>query len=391
MTSVRRSLRLNTDYQKLWFGNAISNLGDGISFVAVPLLAVSLTNSPVLIAGLSLAYSLPRLVIVLLSGALVDRLDRQKLMYLGNVGRAVAMGSLGVATLLDASSMYLLYAVFVLLGLLETVADNAAFAILPAVVDKDRLERANSQIAGTQLVADEFVGPPLGGLLFAVSPALPILVDAASFAVAAGVFLLLAGNFRSHIAVPENRLSIRGDIGVGFGWLRANRFVAALTVLFTLTNLAYMIPFSILVLFAQERLGLSDAGYGLVLAGSALGGLLGSWLAGRIRRAIGYSATVCGALAIGSASYLALAVTVDAVLAGILLAAYIFYTVLSGVVISSILQRLIPDNLRGRVSSVNRLFGLLGLAAGALLGGVLSQLCFSGSRVRSGSLEASSA
>lgn len=371
VTAVQRTFRLTTDYRKLWLGNAVSNLGDGISFVAVPLLAASLTDNPVLVAGLSVAYSLPRLVVVLLSGALVDRLDRQKLMFRGNIGRAAAMGALGVATLSGASSIYLLYAVFVVLGLLETVADNAAFAILPSVVDKDRLDRANSQIAGTQLVADEFVGPPIGGFLFAVTAALPLLVDAASFAVAAGIFLLLRGNFRSHIAPPEDRLSIRGDIGVGFRWLRQNRFVAALTVLFGLTNLAYMIPFSILVLFARDRLGLSGAGYGLVLSVSAVGGLVGSWLAPRIRRTFGYSATASGALAIGAVSYLVLAVTTNVVLAAVMLATYIFYTVLLGVAISSLMQRLIPDALRGRVSSVNRLFGLVGLTVGALLGGVL--------------------
>jgi MFS family permease len=343
-----------TDYRRLWVGNTISNLGDGVSFIAVPLLATTLTDNPVLVAGLSVAYTVPRLLVSLLSGALVDRLDRRRLMYFGNFGRAAAMGTLGVAAAFGVADITLLYAVFVVLGLLETVADNAAFAILPTVVEREDLERANGQIAGAQLVADEFIGPPLGGFLFAVAVALPILFDAASFAIAAVIFLSLRGDFASHIAAETKKVSIRQDIGVGVRWLARHRFLRSMTVMFTLTNLAYSIPFSILVLFAREQLDLSEVGYGILLSVSAIGGLLGSWLAARIRRLMGFTWTICGALLVGAASFLVIAATSNPIVAGIALAAYIFQTVVWNIVAASVSQRLIPDELRGRVGSVNR-------------------------------------
>lgn len=362
---------LGTDYRKLWVGNAISNLGDGVTFVAIPLLAAMLTKDPIMVAGLSTAYTLPRLFAALFSGALVDRLDRRYLMYAGNFGRAAVMGMLGLCVVLDFAGIWLLYIVFIVMGLLETVTDSSAFSILPSVVKDEDLEKANSQLTTAQLVNDEFVGPPLGGLLFGLGAALPIFFDAASFAVAGLCFLALRGSFGGHVKPAEERGSIRRDIKEGVAWLMGRRLLRGLTVMFAFTNLAYMIPWSVLVLFAQQRLQLSEVEYGLMLAVSALGGLLGTALAPKIRRRLGLAWSVCGSLLVGAVSYLVMAVSSSAVLVAVMLAAYIFYTVVWGVAVASTAQRLVPDELRGRAGSVNRLMGLLGMAAGSLLGGVI--------------------
>lgn len=364
--------KLLTDYQRLWTSNAVSNLGDGVSFIALPLLAASLTNDPGLIAGLSIARMIPRLLFALVSGALVDRLDRQRLMYMGNFCRALAMGALGLATAVHIAGIVLLYIVFVALGSIETVADTAAFAILPAVVPRAKLDQANAQITSTQLVADEFVGPPVGGILFAAAAALPILLDATSFLFAAAVFLSLQGNFAGHIDTTQSRASMAHDILAGLHWLVRHRFLRTLSLMFILTNVAYNATFSIMVLYARKNLDLSGFGYGLLLSASALGGLVGSWAAARLRRTIGFRRTICGALLVGGAAYLVMASTHNPFIAGAALAAYIFYAVVWNVCEASATQRLIPDHLRGRVAGANGILGILGLMAGALLGGAIA-------------------
>ena len=177
-----RTRGLGPDFAKLWTANAVSNLGDGVTLVAGPLLAATLTRDPRLVAGLAVAQRLPWLLFSLVSGALVDRLDRRRLMVRVDAARCLAVGGLGVAVLADAATLPLLYAVFFALGTAETLFDNAAVSILPAVVPKDRLARANGRLLGAQMVANELVAPPLGGLLFATAAAVPFLLDAGTFA-----------------------------------------------------------------------------------------------------------------------------------------------------------------------------------------------------------------
>ena len=360
------------EYRKLWMGSAISNLGDGVTFIAGPLLAATITHNPLLIAGLSFSYTVPRLLVAVISSAVVDRMDRRFLLYSTNFGRAACMGVLSVAVSAGFATMSLLYAVFVALGLLETVADNTGFAVLPSIVPKEYLDKANRQLTAAQLVADEFVGPPLGGFLFGVAAALPILLDAASFAAAALSFFGLRGNFRTHLAARQAQSSIRRDIIEGGRWLAQHRLLRSLSIMSALTNLCYMIPFSILVLFARDVLHLSDTGYGLVLAGSAVDGLAGSVIAGKARRKLGRGWTISGSLLVGAASYLVIALTSSAILVGFMLALYIFHSVVWSLTVTSLRQVLVPDELCGRISGVNKLLALVGLSLRSLLGGVLA-------------------
>jgi predicted MFS family arabinose efflux permease len=158
----------------------------------------------------------------------------------------------------------------------------------------------------------------------------------------------------------------------GAGWLAHHRIVGGLALIGGLTSIGYMLPFSILVLFAQRQLGLGDAGYGAILAVSALGGLVGSFVTATVRARFGYRWTIVASLALGSASLFALAFTANGVIAAVLLAAYILHAVVWGICATTLRQRLVPDQLRGRVNAASRVLGLLGLAVGSALGGVLA-------------------
>ena len=356
-------------FRRLWASNAASNLGDGISFVAIPLLATALTSDPLLVAGTTIVHSAVRLLVVLPVGAFVDRWDRRRVLWLSNVGRGVLLAVLALAVASGAGSIGVLYLVLALIGVLETAADNAALSILPALVDSDELDRANSRISGTQLVADEFVGPPLGGLLFAFAAAVPLAVTGGLYAAAGLVLLSLRGSFRAE-RTNEDAANVASGIADGVAWLRQHRPLRVLAVVGALASVGYMVPFSILVLFARDTLGLDPAGYGVLLSVSAVGGLLGAAAAPALRRRVGYATTVTGSLMLGAAMLAAISLTTTPWVVGLCLAAYILHVVIWGICVNSLRQRLVPDALRGRVNAVFKLLGLIGLTVGALLGGV---------------------
>ncbi|CAB4917410.1 unannotated protein [freshwater metagenome] len=214
---LRSRSSLGRDFRWLWSGNAAGNLGDGVAFVAIPLVATSLTTNPTSIAGLALTYSAARMLLVVPVGVVVDRVDRRLLMWLPNVLRGLILVALSLAFAVGLESLPLLYAAFALVGVMEIAADNAAISVLPDLVGPDDLDRANGRIATAQLVADEFVGPPLGGFLFALAVATPLAATGALYAAAGLMFLAIPRQTRPAAApgAADRRASIWRDAAAG--------------------------------------------------------------------------------------------------------------------------------------------------------------------------------
>ena len=206
--------RLGGRFRLLWAATGASNLGDGVGLVALPLLAASLTRDPLQIAAVAAAQRLPWLLFVLISGVTIDRTDRRQLQQVANVGRALVLAALGGVVWFGWASIPLLLGIALLLGVAETLADTAAVALLPAVVPRDRLEQANGRLYTTQTVANEFIGPPVGGGLFALTAAAPLLLVAGCYGLAATLVSLLRGSFQPASREPW---SLRlGDGGAEF-------------------------------------------------------------------------------------------------------------------------------------------------------------------------------
>jgi MFS family permease len=356
----------------LWTANAVSNLGDGVTLVAGPLLAASLTRDPRLVAGLAVAQRLPWLLFSLVSGALVDRLDRRWVMVRVDAVRAVVIGLLGVAVLAGVATLPLLYAVFFALGTAETLFDNAAVSILPAVVSKDQLARANGRLLGAQMVANELAGPPLGGLLFATAAAVPFLLDAGSFAAAAALVAAMGGRFRVERPSGAAPTTLRSEIAEAVRWLARHRLLRILAVAIALMNLTLSATVSISVLYAQERLGLGSVGYGLLLSSLAVGGISASLVAERVIGWLGPATTMRLGLVIESSTHLVLALARSPYLVGAVFALFGFHAMTWSVISVSLRQELIPSRLLGRVNSAYAVFGFGSLSLGAVAGGVLA-------------------
>lgn len=355
----------------LWGANGLSNLSDGLAFVSMPLLVTSLTDDPRWVAGLPMLYAVVRLVVALPVGVYVDRFDRRSLLVVANVLRGVVLLGLAVTIQSGVGSLAVLYAVMAVVGALESIGDSAGVAVLPSLVRRNDLDRANSRVAAAQLVADEFVGPPLGGVLFAMAVVAPVYAMAGLWA-AAGALALALPRMPRHRAGDAPTTSVYAEAREGVMWLARHRVVGSLAAISGLASVGYMLPFSVLVLFAQQRLGLGGAGYGALLAFSALGGLLGSFLAPRTCSRLGYRWTIAASLTLGALILAGLTVTTQAWLAGLLLALYILHAVVWNICSVSLRQRLVPDEMLGRVGAAARVVSLIGLAVGAVLGGLLA-------------------
>lgn len=367
---------LGGDFRWLWSGNAAGNLADGVAFVAIPLVATSLTTNPTMIAGLALVYSAVRILLVVPVGVVVDRMDRRLLLWLPNVLRGLILLALSLAFAVGAESLVLLYIAFALVGVMEITADNAAIAVLPDLVEPNDLDRANGRIATAQLIADEFVGPPFGGFLFALAVAAPLAATGALYAAAGLVFLAIPRQprpARTDEAVGK-RPSMWRDAAAGASWVRSQRLLLGLAITGGLASVAYMMTFSIIVLYATDTLGVSPTGYGVILAVSSLGGLLASFSAAKMRQVVGYRLLVPGALALGAITMLGLFFTTSPYVAALLLAVYIFHATTWSICVVSLRQRLVPDDMRGRQNSLFKLSGLIGLVVGAAIAGPIASV-----------------
>lgn len=366
------SARMGADFTRLWTASAVSNIGDGVTMVAGPLLVASITTDPALVAGAVFVQQLPWLLFSLISGAYVDRLDRRRLIVVVNLFRAVALAALTAAVATDTVTVAVIYTVFFLLGTGETLADTAFGAFLPAIVAPDRLTVANTRLSATFTIVNQFAAKPLGAWLFVIAAAAPFGVNALTFAVAAALVAKIRP-VPAPVSGPH-RTQLRADIAEGVRWLWGHRLLRTLAVSMGLANVAFCAAFAVFVLYTRERLGLSDVGYGFLLITFAVGGLLGTTVAAWLQKAFGTTAVLRAGLIIEVVTHATLATTTTPLLAAAILIIFGIHTMVWGVIVVTMRQRVVPPRLLGRVASVYSLLDLGGAALGSLLGGLLAQI-----------------
>jgi predicted MFS family arabinose efflux permease len=357
---------LGADFWKLWTSSAVSNLGDGVTMVAGPLLVASITPAPAAVAGAAFAQQLPWLLFALISGAWADRLDRRRLVVTVNVVRGAALGVLATAIAAGSAGVPLVLIVCFVLGTGETLADTASAAFVPALVPPPARPRANSLLYANFNLINQFAAKPLGAWLFVVAAALPFGVNALTF----GLSALLVAAIRP-LPVPSSPPErLWSEIGEGVRFLLTHRLLRTLAVTMAVANLVFCAAFAIFVLYARERLSLSDVGYGVLLIAFAVGGLLGTLVAPRLLRAVGAAVLLRVGLLVEVALHGTLALTTNPLVAAAMIVVFGIHTTVWGVVVMTIRQRDTPSAMFGRVTSVYSLIDLAGAAAGSLLGGL---------------------
>jgi MFS family permease len=364
---------LPSNYWKLWSSAVAANLADGIVAVAIPLIAVRLTDSPVEIAGLAVAVQVPMLLLGLVAGGLADRLDRRLTMLAVQLLRVGVLGTLVVLALMDALSMPVLYVAAFAIGTGEAFFDTNAQSIVPAVAGRERLVAANGRLFAAETVMNQFVGPPLGGLLIALSVPLALTVGVAGFALAAVGLVLIVGTFRAEREGPPRRL--HREIGEGIGYLLHHRLLLTLSSMVALGRLGSAGLFSLLALYAVAPgpMGLSEPEYGLLLVTMGAGSIVGSFVTGRFVRALGRPNVLVLTTVVFGVGIALPAFTADPLIIG----AGFF---VSGMAIMgwnvtnvSLRQSILPTQLMGRVHATHRVLANAAGLIGAILAGVIGE------------------
>ncbi|MGW4376797.1 MFS transporter [Streptomyces albidoflavus] len=363
--------KLPPGFNRLWTAQTISSLGDGVSHAALPLIALTLTRDPMALAVVTAAGTLPWLFFGVLGGALVDRWDRRRTMWVADASRAALLAIPAVAALLDVLSIPLLATVAFLLGLGGLFFDTAATAYLPDLLRRDPvlLERANSRLRGAQTVMSGFAGPPAGSALLALGRAVPLLADAVSFSLSALLVRSLPATPRP---VPAARETLLRQARAGASYVFRDRLLLGLALRPAVGNIAFLAVETVLALFAHDRLGIGTYGFGLLLAAEAAGGLLGAGIASRLGRRLGTGTALTCTAAVEGVAILGLASAPDPYVAGLALAvcgAGMGATMVLG---PSLRQAIVPARLMGRVASTSRMLAMCAAPVGAFLGGWLA-------------------
>lgn len=360
---------LPADYWKQWSASAISNLGDGINFVAMPLLALSLTDDERLLSLTVFATFVPWLVLALPVGIVVDRVSRRRLMIGANLIRLVLFAAIGLAAISESLGIWVLLAVLVVIGSCEVLFDSTAQAFLPSLVRPDQLERANGFLYAAEVIAGSLAGLALGALLFEASPGLPFTANALSFAVAGALISFIRPRRRSTDTQP-----VIGDqrLRSGFDWLRGHRLLRTLALMFAVTNLGLLFAQGIFVKYAIDELGLDGIEYGLLLAITAMGAASGGLLAHRIIGRVGLRASIVAPYLVFGVAQVIIGLT-----STVWLVAAAGFVLGGGVTVwnvatITIRQREIPADRFGRVNAFYRWLGAAASAAGVAAGGFVA-------------------
>jgi len=366
---VTAPVRLGPGFWRVWTAATVSELGSGLTYVALPLLTVTLTRDPRLVSLVGAVQTLPFLLFGLQSGALADRADRRRIMWTTDVVRAALTALLALLVLTGPLTVALLCGLAFALGAADIAFLNASAAIIPDVVAPDGLERGNAWLGSSQVVASSFVGLPLGALVFGLSHAAPFAVDAGSFAVAAVLVFGLRGSFRS---ARTGTSRLREDVLEGVRWLWRHRLLRTLALLLAVINMTYAAGEGVLVLYALEELDLGRLGYPLLLGVLAAGSLVGGTLTPRLRERFGTQPLIATAAALMTLGLLALGLStrLPVVLTGLFAGG--LGSLVWNVVTITLRQQLVPAGLLGRVTSAYRLVGLGAIPLGALAGGLVA-------------------
>ena len=366
--------RLGSGYRWLLASSWITNLGDGVSIAAGPLLVASLTDDAFLVALAALLRWAPPLVFGLYAGVLSDRLDRRLVVMTADGARAVVLSLLVVTMLTGRVSVVVALVALGLLATAEVFADNTSMTLAPMLVDRDDLVIANSRLQAGLITLNQLVGPPIGAALFAAGRAWPFVTEAVlvTLGVALVSRIVLPAHGRRHGDSGSSTGSLRRDIAEGLRWTLHHAAVRTLALTILIFNITFGAAWSVLVLYAIRRLGLGAVGFGLLTTVSAIGGLLGVVLYGWITRRVSLGNVMRIGLVIETLTHLAMAVTTSPWVASLILFVFGAHAFIWGTTSITIRQRAVPAHLQGRVTSVNTICVFGGLVAGSAIGGVLA-------------------
>ena len=363
--------RLGRSFRWLLASSWVTNFGDGITLAACPLLVASQTHSPLAVAMAALLQRLPWLLFGLYAGVLADRVNRRAIVIVTGLVRAAILLLVTASILTRRVDIAVVLAALFLFGVNEAFGDTTTATLLPMLVEKPDLGIANSRALTGVIVWNQMAGPPVGAALFAAGMALPFVTE--SVCVLAGVMLIWKVRLPVHGASGQHA-RVRDDIREGWRWLWAHAAVRTLAITIFTFNVTFGAAWSVLVLYARERLGMGALGFGLITTAMAAGGLLGTASYGWLERHVRLGVIMRGGLIIETLTHLALALTRWAWFALIVFVIFGAHAFIWGTTSTTVRQRAVPAQFQGRVSSVYLTGVVGGIVIGSALGGLVASV-----------------
>lgn len=361
---------LGPHYRRFWVASAVSNLGDGIRWTALPLLTAAITRDPTVVAGTQVAIWAPQLLFGLFAGAIVDRVDRRLLVTNFQYARAVVMAALAAVTLTGDVTVPMIYGAAFLIGVGEVFVDGAAQTIVRSLLSDEQLERGYGKLWAVDLSANEFIGPPVGGFLFSLARWIPFATDAVSFAAAGALVQRLPADA---LARPKRTpTTLRADIVEGLRALWSIKLMRVTTLAVAAHGLLSSGPYAIYVLFALQVLETDAVGFGLIISAGGIGGVLATLVAPRVVGIIGRGGILWGGTIVSGLALFFTGFTSNAIVAGALQFVMVFSISLWNVVGRALRASIVPDRLLGRVVASGRMLAWGSIPVGSALGGVVA-------------------
>ena len=362
--------RLGSSFRWLLASAIVNNAGDGIALAAGPLLVASQTQDPFLVSMALLSQYLPVLLFGVIGGVAADRFDRRRMVVVVDLGRSLVLAALVVTIVSGTVNITLVLAALFVLGTAETFADSASSTLLPGLVARDDLGVANARMQGAFLLTNQLVTPPIGAFLFAAGMALPFAANAAAFALGAVLVSRVATSARDRSGAGSG---LGGEMVEGIRWLVAHPPMRTLALTIFTFNVTFGAAWSVLVLYARDRLAMNEVGFGLLTTAIAVGGVVGTVSYGRLERRFSLADIMRVGLLIETGTHLVLAVTTSATVALATFVVFGAHAFVWGTTSTVVRQRAVPDELLGRVGGVYRVAIMGGLVIGVPIGGLLAR------------------
>jgi MFS family permease len=363
--------RLGRDFRWLLVSSWVTNLGDGITLAAGPLLVASQTHNPLAVAMAALLQRVPWLMFGLYAGVAADRINRRAIVITTGLARVVILLLLIASILTHRVNTAVVLAALFLFGVGETFGDTTTTTLLPMLVDKRDLGIANSRSITGLIVWNQMAGPPIGAVLFAAGMALPFASEAVC--VLAGVILITRVRLPARVG-RARPARVREDIREGWRWLWAHPPVRTLAITIFTFNITFGAAWSVLVLYARQRLGMNELGFGLITTAIAVGGLLGAASYGWLERHVSLGVIMRAGLIVETLTHLALALTRSAWFALAVFTIFGAHASIWATTSTSVRQRAVPAEFQGRVASVYLTGVVGGIVIGSALGGLVASV-----------------
>lgn len=365
-----KSLWSNHSFLLLWLGSSLSHIGFQMYTIVIPLVIYEMTQSPLAMSGMRIIEFLPNVLLGMVAGVLVDRMNRKNMLWITAIVQWISIGSILGLLMTQLIELWSLFLLGFILSTSSYVKGNATHTILPQLVTREQLTDANSKMSFTDTLI-RTIGPGVAGMILAVTS------FSGTFAIqfVCATFVIITIGFLKATPTPthDSANSFLNDIKEGIRELFQNKILLTPTIVILFQNFASSMVLGVLIFFTVDHIGASEVEVGLMLSLAGIGGLLGAIVIKKLSFSFArgkiYTYTLVGEI-IG---YGILLIAQVWWMIGLSLAIRTFAITISNILYFSIRQEFTPNHLLGRVAGTSSMIMKSATPIGLLAAGIWAE------------------